>query len=192
LTGGVQTVNVDNLTPAQTNAIMDRGTNNAVIGNSLVKRGVMTKTETGFPKKYVLSEEFVIQQISDEKQYADAIAKEEDETPTSEEWEMKEWDRQQAEEREALAVSDEWDGVPPTDPADLPRVLDEMVPAVIVRDPKETRYAHVDRWTDDNLDVKRGILEGRLRRKTLMKSDRMQAERHLAVVRGEIEKRSAK
>lgn len=58
-----------------------------------------------------------------------------------------------------------------------------------VRDPRETRYAHVERWTDDNLEIKYGILSHRLMRRTLRKADRMQAERQCQTVENELLRR---
>jgi hypothetical protein len=224
--GGLQTVNIENLTPAQTKAINAGGTNNAVIGKSLEKRGIMAPRGDGGEKafNYNLSAEFVawenglnesphIVETVDadaEKEFADAMRKEEDETPTSENFELKMMDAADSDYRERFAEAVDADDVEAQK-----EILDNAAPLVLikdeahtysgngyavthqengtlivegepVRDPKETRYAHVSRWTDENLEVKYGILKQRLGRRTLLRSDRMQAERHCQAVENEM------
>lgn len=65
-------------------------------------------------------------------------------------------------------------------------ILNGAAPAVITRDPNEKRYAQIGAWTDENLEVKYGILAQRLGRRTLMKADRMQTERHCQTVENEL------
>jgi len=69
-------------------------------------------------------------------------------------------------------------------------ILGNAAPAV--RDPRETRYAQIERWTDDNLEVKYGILSRRIMRRTLLKADRMQAERQCQIVENELLRRGIK
>lgn len=69
-------------------------------------------------------------------------------------------------------------------------ILNGAAPAV--RDPRETRYAQIERWTDENLEVKYGILSRRIMRKTLLKADRMQAERQCQIVENELLRRGIK
>lgn len=222
-------MNIENLTPAQTKAIEAGGTNNAVIGGSLVKRGVFEKTEGGI-FKYMPAAEFlnwesslnasphIVEAIdaAEEKKFADAMQKEEDETPTSEDFELKMMAAANADAELALAEAVDADDVEAQK-----EILDNAAPLVlvsgqerkysggiwpvgpqgmtgdgidaehkkvfdIVRDPKETRYAHVSRWTDENLEVKYRILQQRLGRRTLLRADRMQAERHLQAVENEL------
>lgn len=78
-----------------------------------------------------------------------------------------------------------------TDDSEAQReILNAVVPEVAVRDPKETRYAEIERWTDDNLELKYGILRQRLGRRTLLKSDRQQAERQCQTVENELLRRN--
>jgi hypothetical protein len=74
-------MNLDNPTPAQTKAIEAGGTNNAVIGASLRKRGIMVD-DAGYGNpafKYVLSREY---REFVEKRFVEAVAREEAEQDT--------------------------------------------------------------------------------------------------------------
>jgi hypothetical protein len=97
-------MNLDKLTPAQTKAIEAGGTNNAVIGGSLRKRGIMILSGAAGPgadMKYVLSPEFVfsaekdaktvlvgvgtlegVASLDDEKRFAETMEREEAEQDT--------------------------------------------------------------------------------------------------------------
>jgi hypothetical protein len=252
-------VNTENLTPASVKAIEDGGTNNAVIGRALVKRGVMVEqadvTRSIIPFKFVLSAEYV---TSTETHFAETMTAEENAQGTSEAWQIAQWNedeknreiealREEAKladaERyeeignrlfelgttivpagspeaeqyreklsaamkepgafdflDAIDLDAETDGAYTTDAevrlaeavdADDAEAIAEILPevSVIVRDPKEKRYAYVGSWTDENLLIKEEILRRRLARKTLLRGDREQAERHLRHVAGEIKAR---
>jgi hypothetical protein len=255
-------VNTENLTPASVKAIEDGGTNNAVIGRALVKRGVMVEqadvTRSIIPFKFVLSAEYV---TSTETHFAETMTAEEDaqeSAGTSEAWQIAQWNEDEK-NREIGALRTEFEDAdddrreeirvrlfelgtvvyPEGSPqheqyaADLKAALAdpnafnfldlepavngpiietasdaeailadaidrddaeaiaEILPEVnvIVRDPKEKRYAYVGSWTDENLLIKEEILRRRLARKTLLRGDREQAERHLRHVAGEIKAR---
>lgn len=208
-------------TPAQTKAIEAGGTNNVPVGNSLVKKGIFEDSGKGLHEFRFVPVGTMAKEIEAEKEYAEAIEKEENETPTSEEWEIAQHNaRERHEEIEAL--SDEYmtcdaergdeiearlrelgafvpvlsktsdaevrlaEAIDADDMEAAKQIIEEAAPAVVVRDPKETRYAHVDRWTDENLLTKYGILHRRLMRRTLLKADRMQAERHCQKVENEL------
>lgn len=256
-------MDTQNLTPASVKAIENGGTNNAVIGRALVKRGVMVEqadvSRSIIPFKFVLSAEYA---AADEAKYADAIEAEENEQDNGahEAWQIEQWNAEDRERtiealrtefedadderreeirnelarmgtvvypegspqhaeymtklRTALADPNAFaflgdvpaaeakleETIVQTDAevrlaeaidADDTEAIREILPAVdvIVRDPNEKRYAFVGSWTDENLFIKEEILSRRLNRKTLLRGDRMQAERNLRSVKAEIEKR---
>lgn len=189
-------INAENLTPAQTKAIEAGGTNNAVIGGSLVKRGIFEKNEEnlngGHSFKFRMTREYAkfeseMQKLdsmdlmaydpTEEKRFAEAMQREEDSTPTSESWEIENMNRAEREFAEAIEADD----------ADAAaEILNETVPPVIVRDPHATRYEDIHKWTDARLDTQEEMLARRLTRRTLLGADRRLTESRLTRVRAEI------
>ncbi len=252
-------MNIDNITPAQTKAIENGGTNNAVIGGSLVKRGIMVAqadmSRAIIPFKFVLSAEYatatetaaLIEDAPADADFAAAMQKEEDATPTSEDFEIAQENRRIADEKDAeierlraeyddadddrreeiriqlfhfgtvvypegstehaeyaaklRAALAQWTGTeeaPAQSDADvkLAEAIDAddtqakvEILAAIDRDAAEKRFSKIERWTDENLDIKEHILRNRLARRTLRGSDRMQAIRHLDIVTQEMKSR---
>lgn len=308
-------MNTENLTPAQIKATENGGTNNAVIGNSLVKRGIMADTGKGLHEyRFSITDEWIayvtgvtvedvqdfaaaldsmdeeqkiaaiIEDAAEDARYAEEIGKEEAEADKhAGEYERAQIDRENEADRltEIEALREEFEtadvnrceeiivrlaqldtvvypegspeyadygtrlnaelvkfynneppyDIEPVKPGGMPTVeseaasaelfgrncaekvalsdaevrfaeavdaddsdaqreiLNAVVPEVITRDPKETRYSQIERWTGDNLEVKYGILRQRLGRRTLLKSDRQQAERHCQIVENELLRR---
>lgn len=247
-------MNTDNLTAAQRKAIDAGGTKNAVIGGSLVKRGIFEKNDAAdAPFPYRLTAEYMtfenakpvpaVQVIGREQRAeTDEIRSLRDEFPGASEDRQEEirirlaqlgtvvypagtpeYDAYRENLRKALADPNAFVGIVNADevktdaetilstmetgsaPApgfafyeeDDAKAIEEIgsgdVPAapVEVRDPNAMRYADIEMWTDERLDMMEERVERRLKGK-LFARERSQSYSHLARIKAEIERRAGK